>query len=104
MTLKLFAYLPLLFVVVCLPMALRLVPPNGVYGIRTAETLASTAVWYTANFRAGVAGVVAGLAATIVDMIVLNSSTLNHAHKMGVSIGAMMATVLVIIVAGLSRS
>ncbi|QSB44888.1 SdpI family protein [Tsuneonella flava] len=57
-------WVPLLFVALALPLALALdmVPPNNVYGVRTAASLASDAAWYRANGVSGVCGVIAGLA------------------------------------------
>jgi hypothetical protein len=37
------------FAVISLPLILRLVPPNGIYGFRTRATLSSRAAWYSAN-------------------------------------------------------
>lgn len=42
-----------LLVVVALPLALRLIPPNAVYGVRSRETLASRGRWYDTNAKAG---------------------------------------------------
>ena len=41
--------------VACVPLNLKLVPPNGVYGFRTRQTLASPDVWFRANRFAGCA-------------------------------------------------
>ena len=38
---------------VALPLALRKVPRNRVYGVRTRQTLASDRVWYEANAYGG---------------------------------------------------
>ena len=37
------------------PLMLKLVPPNGAYGFRTRQTLASPEVWFRANRFAGCA-------------------------------------------------
>ena len=97
---KVIIHLPLLFVIICVPMALQLVPPNGIYGVRTPATLASSALWYTANFRAGVAGVAVGLVAMVVNVVAANSSSLTDAWKMAVVVGTTVLTTLAIIVAG----
>jgi uncharacterized membrane protein len=103
MTPKRLAYLPLLVVVICLPMALKLVPPNGIYGIRTPETLANAAMWYMANFRARVVGVVAGLASTILNMIVANSPAMSGACNTIVVVMTTLITAVVMTAAGLIR-
>ena len=38
-----------MFAIISLPLILKLVPPNGMYGFRTAATSSSKAVWYSAN-------------------------------------------------------
>ena len=41
--------------VASVPLMLKLVPPNSVYGFRTQQTLASPSVWFRANCFAGFA-------------------------------------------------
>jgi hypothetical protein len=38
-----------LFTIISVPLILRLVPPNGLYGFRNARTQSNPAVWYQAN-------------------------------------------------------
>jgi uncharacterized membrane protein len=39
----------IVFAMISIPLVLRLVPPNGIYGFRTAATQSSRAIWYPAN-------------------------------------------------------
>ena len=55
--------LPGLAVVLGIPMALRLVPPNRFYGYRTRKTLSSADIWYRANRVSGWSLAIAGIAA-----------------------------------------
>jgi uncharacterized membrane protein len=41
--------------VASVPLMLKLVPPNGVYGFRTKQTLSSPEIWFRANRFAGCA-------------------------------------------------
>jgi len=41
--------------VASVPLVLKLVPPNGVYGFRTKQTLSSPEIWFRANRFAGCA-------------------------------------------------
>ena len=41
------------FIVLGVPLFLRLVPPNGLYGLRVSATEGDEFVWYEANRRAG---------------------------------------------------
>ncbi|KAB2962289.1 MAG: hypothetical protein F9K18_10025 [Thermoanaerobaculia bacterium] len=59
----------LLFALIALPLALRRVRPNVVYGFRTRATLADEGLWYAVNARFGwaqLAGSLAGAAAALV--------------------------------------
>lgn len=55
-----------LIAVFSIPLALRLIPPNRFYGIRTALTLADRDVWYKVNRFAGFALILAAALATFV--------------------------------------
>lgn len=83
-----------ILVVVAIPMALRWVGPNGVYGFRTAQTLASPALWYKANSFAGwlliaTAGVMA-MGAYLVPVELL-------ARQPGLPLGILVAGLLVVV-------
>ncbi len=43
----------LVFALVALPLVLRRIPPNRIYGYRTCATLADEALWYDANAHFG---------------------------------------------------
>ena len=53
--------LSVFFALLGLPMALGMVEPNPVYGVRTARTMADPVVWQAANTAGGAAMVVLGL-------------------------------------------
>ena len=53
---------PLIIIAVSIPMIVRLVPRNGLYGFRTPYTFSSDDVWYRANRIAGIALCIAGCA------------------------------------------
>jgi hypothetical protein len=38
-----------IFVVISVPLILKVIPPNGIYGFRTGLTQSSRAIWYPAN-------------------------------------------------------
>src|SRR5688572_23211754 len=65
-----------LFLVVCaliavaaVPLMLKLIPPNPIYGIRTARTTADAATWFIVNEVAGRAFLIAsGIAAILLIM------------------------------------
>lgn len=39
--------------IAAVPLAIRLVPPNPIYGVRTDRTLSDNTLWYTVNAVAG---------------------------------------------------
>lgn len=43
----------IIFVVAGVPLYMRLVPPNPLYGLRVAATRVDESVWYEANHRTG---------------------------------------------------
>ena len=50
-----------MFAIMSIPLVLRLVPPNGIYGFRTSATHSSPAVWYSANAFMGWALLIAAI-------------------------------------------
>jgi hypothetical protein len=50
-----FIGLPLLTILLGIPLALKVVPPNRFYGFRTATTFSSPEAWYQINFATGLA-------------------------------------------------
>ena len=57
----LFLGLPAVVFVLGIPLALRWVPPNRLYGFRTSTTFSSLDAWYRINFATGVALIAAGV-------------------------------------------
>ena len=52
--------------VLCSPLVFRLVPPNRIYGFRTATTLSRPDVWYRANVFAGYALMIAAAVTALI--------------------------------------
>lgn len=46
-------FVSLLFTLIGCPLALKLVEPNGIYGVRIPSTYQSAEAWYAINFAAG---------------------------------------------------
>ncbi len=76
-------WMALLMIAVSLPMALRKVPPNGVYGFRTPKTMSDARVWYDANQRAGINIIVAGVLALAVWGVLCMTVGLGRANFIG---------------------
>ena len=58
-----------LLMIISIPLILRVVPPNGVYGFRTASTQSNSAIWYPANTFMGWALLVAAAISAVVLLI-----------------------------------
>jgi uncharacterized membrane protein len=58
-----------LFILVALPLALRKVPRNRVYGFRTRATLADDAVWFAANAHFGRGLVISSLCSSVIAFV-----------------------------------
>lgn len=90
----------LITIAVSIPLALRKVPPNVVYGVRTRKTLSDPRIWYEANYRGGMALIlsgIVGLACWAVLMMLLDRSTAAVAGIFA-CIGAMVVATVVCLV------
>jgi hypothetical protein len=65
----LFIGLPALFVVLGIPLALKVVPQNKFYGYRNSLTLSSPDAWYQINFVTGLALIAAGIVAGLLILM-----------------------------------
>ena len=95
----LFLFSCLVFAVIALPLALGKVPPNGLYGYRTARTLADPAVWYAVNRASGWALFVGALIAAAAVSWVF-SLEIGDTAKTIAGTCAIVAPVVCMIVAG----
>lgn len=57
-----------LVAIVSIPLLMRLIPPNPIYGVRTRRTLADPAVWFEVNAFGGLAFLVAAAVTAILLM------------------------------------
>jgi uncharacterized membrane protein len=65
--------------VLCIPLVLKLVPPNRLYGFRTRKTLSSPEIWYPANVFAGYALMLAAAVTALIISCVPRVSELRAA-------------------------
>jgi uncharacterized membrane protein len=82
-----------------IPLTLEKVPPNGLYGFRTAKTRSDPKIWYAANKALGKALLVAGAVLLAVSAFFLVSG--DH-YSLGVAstvqLGTTVVTLLVAII------
>jgi uncharacterized membrane protein len=62
--------LGMLFFILGIPLALKLVPPNPVYGVRTSKTFSNREVWYAANRSAGINMAITGIVIAVTRLVV----------------------------------
>lgn len=84
-----------LFVVVALPLALRRIPRNRVYGYRTCATLRDDRTWFAANACFGARFIAAAVVTSLVTIAVYRSGALAPRTFLDASVGLMLSPVLV---------
>jgi uncharacterized membrane protein len=92
--------LALITIAISIPLVLRKVPPNVIYGVRTRKTLSDPRIWYEANYRGGMALIVAGIVALVcwaVLMMVLDRSTAAVAGMFSRIVAMLTATVVCLV-------
>jgi uncharacterized membrane protein len=87
-----------LIAIVAIPLILRKVPPNGLYGFRTPKTLSSSEIWYEANRMSGIYLFWASVVAMFADgMLQMAFGSWNPAKLltllMSINFGTLMAAV-----------
>ena len=95
-------FLPLLLAFVGLPLGFGMVPPNGVYGVRTARTLGSESIWYSANASAGLTAVILGVAGTL--FVAVLAGRVSDRAKVVAAVGTTVFVAVAMALAGLVRS
>jgi uncharacterized membrane protein len=91
----LYVAIGLLLIVAALPLILRRIKPNGLYGLRVPATLADQRVWYEANARSGLDLLVVGVVQVVVALLlplvagvsVVAYATTNAAVLLGGALG-----------------
>jgi uncharacterized membrane protein len=63
-----------LIAIAAIPLILKLVPPNEIYGVRTERALSRKEVWYEVNWFGGWALVAAAVSAMLTLVLMSNTS------------------------------
>lgn len=90
-----------LFALLAVPLILRKIPRNVVYGYRTRRTLENDRVWYEANAFFGWCVIAASALSTVAIQILYSSMTLAPNHYMTASI--LVQVVPLVIAVALTR-
>ena len=62
-------FAPIVILILSLPLFLKLVPRNPIFGLRTRDTMSSDNKWYAANRVVGAAGILGGLVWLILSAV-----------------------------------
>jgi uncharacterized membrane protein len=87
----LFSIAGLLIAGLGVPLWLRRVPPNRLYGVRTAATLADESRWYAVNASAGRSMVAVGIATAVLSVALDGLGVVGDAH---------VSTMALVVIAG----
>jgi hypothetical protein len=80
-----------LFAVLAIPLMLRMVPRNVVYGYRTRATLTDDALWYAANAHFGRGLLIASIISIVALWILYATQMLSPQTFLGTSVAALVA-------------
>ncbi len=89
-----FAGIGLLFIILGIPMTLRMVKPNPIYGVRTPKCMRDERVWYEANAYCGKLIIVAG-ALTLITAIILHFTGISEFAYVMTCNGVMVVGVII---------
>lgn len=62
-------FAPIVVSLLSIPLFLKKVPRNPLYGLRTKDTMSSNKVWYSANRAMGVGGIIGGVLWLLAAMV-----------------------------------
>jgi len=79
-----------LFAVLAIPLMLRMVPRNVVYGYRTRATLTDDALWYAANAHFGRGLLIASVISIVALWVLYTTQTLSPQMFLGASVAALV--------------
>jgi hypothetical protein len=77
-------------------LALKIVAPNGLYGMRMAKTYSSPDLWYAGDRICGIYRTVASLAALILGIVLTRIAV-----RRGTTLGAVLAAIAIGVVAAI---
>lgn len=92
-----------LFAALAVPLVLRKVPRNGLYGFRTPKTLSDDTIWYEANAYFGRALLVSSLVTAVAIVTLYSAGGLDPEAFMKASLAALVAPLAVTILLSFRR-
>jgi uncharacterized membrane protein len=89
-----------LFIALAIPLILRKVPPNSLYGLRIPETLEDDRVWFEANARLGRETLGSGIAIVIASSVAVFALADDGELPMLVASGLLVGVVIFLMIRG----
>jgi len=83
-----------LFVVIAIPLVLRIVPRNVIYGFRTRTTLSDDAIWFEANAHFGRRLLVASLCGALAAYLIYRFQPFSPQTFLPISVVVLIAPTL----------
>jgi len=91
-----FIVVSFLLIVISIPLIIKKIPPNCVYGFRIKKTLANREIWYKANTFGGISLLVSALFILISCVVLLlNKDRLSFDAVNSAGLGLFLAPILV---------
>jgi len=88
--------LPVILIASAIPLILKRIPPNDLYGYRTPSVIASPALWYAVNGFLGWALAVAGAAgAVLAGLAIARGEDVSHTFSVPIQIALVLAALVV---------
>jgi hypothetical protein len=85
---------PAIVALASIPLIMRVVPRNGLYGFRTRRTLADDATWFAANHFAGWALFFAALVSAVLLMVIPPDVVARPAYRTLLLVGPILLAVV----------
>ena len=86
-------WMSVLMIALAVPMAMRMVPPNSLYGFRTPKTLGDERIWYEANQKSGINLIAAGVLTLLVWGLLWMRVGIGRANFIGFPVFLVLLTV-----------
>ncbi len=93
--------LPIVNILISLPLVMRIVPQNRLYGFRTRRTLSDERVWYEANYIGGKYLIIASVLALIARAVIFEF--LDTAIAPFVSMGVLLVLITLSLIASMAQ-
>ncbi|HEX6881653.1 MAG TPA: SdpI family protein [Terriglobales bacterium] len=93
--------LPIVNILISIPLVMRIVPQNRLYGFRTRRTLSDERVWYEANYMGGKNLIIASVLALVARAVIFE--VLDTAVAPFVSMGVLLVLITLALILSMAQ-